>query len=203
MGNNNFLFGLLVVGAIIFTVAVRLYTRRNPKVALVKRVARTFFIKGKLKGWKILTNLTLKVSDEDEGAICHHAVVAPYGVFIVTDIVSQGKYYGTTYDDDWSCVITTRKKGEEKIKAPNYVKHNTKAIDTFRAILSAEKIYNVNVCGFIVAHKNAKIFVEDCADKIISVSKLGAEIDKIKYEKDNGTDIELLVKLLSRYSNIK
>ncbi len=190
---------LLVLLIIVFAVLVYvLYGRRNNDKAFTKAVEKLIKRKGSLKSWKVLTGLRL-VDAEGNSAVCSHAVVSPYGVFIVTDIADVGEIYGKGYDQEWSGVLQTNAASAVRTKLPNYISRNRCAISVFRQVLSAEKIYNIVVEGFVVASDKSEIYISNADEDILSVREFARVLGKIKYENDNGTDITQLTELLRKF----
>lgn len=123
-----------------------------------------------------------------------HVLLGSFGVLIVTTLDKRGFYYGNAKDRTW-----IYDNSKTRVEIPNPYLKTQKAIEVMRDLFSKNEIYSVPIEQIIVYDsyvKKSLCFVDN-AVTTIRLSKLKGYLQKEKYEKDNGVNVEKVSAFLS------
>lgn len=172
-------------------------TRRKEKRSETtkKEISRVLRTMAPLREWKVLDGVTL--SDKEGQVTADHLVIGPFGVLALTDIHRQGGYYGDLRDAEW--VISTG--GEDKpetlrMRVPSPVKNNQRFVAALRTVLTKAEVYNIQVDALCpVTQTRIEVYVTGANNLVVGVGKLRETLNRQKFQKDNGVDIDQLAAL--------
>ena len=145
---------------------------------------------GTIRRFKVINNLQL--NDSKGVVIIPHLLIGYFGILLVSTLDRRGSYFGDAKSDRW---VYDDSKFKESI--PNPYRENQLAILTMRNLLSKNKIYSVPIEQLIIYDSYAKkssCFVGSDVP-VLRLNKLKTYLQKAKFDKDNGLDIERLYNL--------
>ena len=185
---------ILVILAIAVGVVLRnKYIRKHGEVTK-KKASRVLNNYGKLRGWKVIDNAIL--GEGNDAVTVDHVVVAPFGILVCCDLFQHGKFYGELNEHEWILA-----KGEEadevKTRIPSPYYRAIAGMEQLRAMFGKAKIYNVSIEVLVPKTQKQSSFVTGSSDYLFNLKELKAQIARVKYEKDNKTNIEAIVSLIN------
>lgn len=159
----------------------------NPKVlnAQISRILNGYCM---LRGTQTVSNITLKY--EDETIHIDHMMIGTFGILLIGNLYNKGEVYGTLKDEK---LVISKNKVKKYIENP-YAKQLAHT-DFLRRYFAKAKIYKVVFESVVVYKGNQKttpIFF-DHEQKFIKPSVLKSYINKVKFEKDNGVQVQKVV----------
>ncbi|WP_312643493.1 nuclease-related domain-containing protein [Hydrogenoanaerobacterium sp.] len=182
---------MVAVWAAIALVVVLLWKRRTSVAGQYRRVTGTLKKFASIRSYKVLQDITLDCGKET--VHIDHILVGFFGLLFVNTQVENADYYGEEREEYWSVV-----KDDVKTRIKNPLNEGIAAMDAARKIFAKNNVYNIQmeqVVVFTSAFKKNVLYVKDTLP-IVNVRKLGSLLSKTRFEKDNGVDVEQLVKLL-------
>ncbi len=189
---------IIITIPVIFFFIRRAYLRKHGEVTK-KKVSKYLARRGALRSWKVFKNEEL--TDGKDTALCDHIVVNNYGVFLINDLYYSGSIYGDLENDKWIRGIGKDEETAKKTTIDNPIYINDRVLEIFRNMLAKEKIYNVQIETLVVNTQNAKVFVTKSDKRIIKYKDLNSYFEKVKFEKDNNTEIERISAMISKLNN--
>ena len=166
------------------------YFRSDRTKAKIHKLLRKL---GALRHWKVLSNV--EVTEGGDTAALDHVVVAPWGVMLFQDIHAKGCYYGKMDDDMWVCT-DGEEESTKREPAKNPGKDCQKALVILRRLFAKESIYSMQVEYFVpTTGKHVTNYVSGSQEIILNPKELRERLSRMKYDKDNGVDIEKVAAL--------
>lgn len=189
---------VLVVGG---TIAYVLYYLResvwNPAgKGAEKRTSGTLKNFALVRRFKVLSGRTLHVKGEDYPI--ENMMIGYFGILLVTTCGARGEYYGTLDGDNWSVTLN-----DKKTTFPNPFKEQEKLIAAMRTLFSANNVYKVPIENLVVLSNRSNktaLYITNSGE-ILLPRKLKGYLQKSKFEKDAGIDIEQVAALLEQNSD--
>ena len=207
MSESNFLYleiamiyiaVFVAVGVFLVTFFARKSYLKKHSISTKKKVAKYLKSHGRIRMWKVFNNVELKSGNES--VVCDHIVVNNYGVFLINDLYHGGAIWGEAENEKWLHLVGKDEETGEKEEIDNPIYLNNKALNVFRAVLAEEKIYNVQIEQLVVSTQKAtKIFVTKASDVVVPFNKLNSYFDKVKFEKDNNTEVDRISEVIGKY----
>lgn len=180
-----FLVALLAFGLVYL---LRLWYFTHKSEATRRFVTKVFRRHGALREWRVLDNVT--VGKGDAAVMVDHLVAGPFGVIIACDLHQKGNVYGEMDAENW--ILTDGEDGREKkretIPSPYY--RVRCAEQQLRTMLAANKIYNVPVEVVVPKTMKQYSYITGSDEYLLSRSDLKNRLQRSKYDKDNGIDIQ-------------
>lgn len=201
MNNGDiFFWGIMVLTAVAVVLAIyRNNVKNNHSERTKGDVGKLLRSMAPLREWKVLDNVTI-ADRKGREITADHLVIGPFGVLVLTDIHRRGGYYGELRDEEW--VISTG--GEDKpetlrMKVPSPVKNNEQFVAAFREMLTAAKVYNIQVEALCpITQSQIQVLVTGARGLVVEDGKLREVLSRQKYQTDNGVEMEKLVALLPK-----
>ncbi|MDL2232986.1 NERD domain-containing protein [Ruminococcaceae bacterium OttesenSCG-928-L11] len=148
-----------------------------------------------IRGFKVLTNVRF----EHKGRAFHieNMLIGYFGILLVHTLGGRGEYYGQMDSKSWQLV-----RDEKKQVFPNPYLEQEDAMAALRSVFSQHKVFNVPMENLIVltnkSRKTALFITND--NKIFFPGKLKPYLDKTKFEKDAGIDIQKVTQIIEALS---
>ena len=154
-----------------------------------RATARTLGRFAFLRRFKVLSNVNL-----GDGLVAENILVGYFGVLLVSTLGAKGDYYGTLSGEQWSVVLN-----DKKSQFQNPVLLMQRQSVAIRALLSRKKLYNIPIeCIVYISSKSSKTTVSITNNgEILMPGKLSGYLDKTKFEKDLGLDVDKIVKSIT------
>ncbi len=188
---------LIIMGVVLLTPSVLLtvyyFTRVRKKRPSYygKKTSAILRQYGTIRRFKVIDHLQL--NDDKEIVVIPHLLIGYFGILLVSTLDRRGSYFGDAKSAKW---VYDDSKFKENI--PNPYQENQQAILKIRSLLSKNKIYNVPIEQLIIYDSYAKkssCFVGSDVP-VLRLSKLKGFLQKAKFDKDNGLDVEKIYNLL-------
>lgn len=157
---------------------------------------RIFRSHGRLKQFVTLENVQLL------DAVADQVYIGYFGVILACDLHNQGNIYGDHLLKEWSAVIET-KNSTDKQSFPSPLLAVQKCETNFRKMLADNKIYNVPIQTMVIKTQNQQLNMASNQNIVFSTKELKSELERVKYDKDNGVDITKIKTLLEQTSEGK
>lgn len=159
----------------------------NPKIlgTKISRILKGYCM---LRGTQTLSDITLKY--EDETIHIEQMLIGTFGILLIGNLYSKGEIYGSLKDEK---LVVTKNKQKKYIENP-YAKQLTHT-EFLRRYFAKAKIYKVvfeSVVVYTGNQKNTPIFF-DHEEKFMKPSVLKTYINKVKFEKDSGVQVQKVV----------
>lgn len=187
-----------VVVLLVLTVAVGIalrvrYIHKHGEVTK-KRASKVFKNYGKLRGWKVIDNVIL--GEGDRAVTVDHLVVAPFGILVCCDLYQHGKFYGELNEREW--ILAKGEESEEvktRILSPYYTA--IAGVEQLRTMLAKAKIYSTSVEVIVPKTQKQSTFITGSLEYLFNLKELKRELTRVKYDKNNNTDINRIVALIN------
>ena len=149
-------------------------------VSAPRATARTLRNFAFLRRFKVLSNI------EAGDVMIENMLVGYFGILLVRTLGAKGDYYGTLSGEQWSVVL-----GNNKTRFDNPVLSLTRQEAALRTLLSQKKLYNIPIERMVyISNKSSKTTVSITNNgEILMPGKLAGYLDKTKFEKDLGLDV--------------
>lgn len=181
----------VAVWVIIALIVLILWKRSSSAEGQKRRAAGVLKKFAAIRSYKVLQDITLDCGKET--VHIDHILVGFFGLLFVNVEVENADYYGDETGEQWSVV-----KNDVKTYINNPLKEGIAAMDATRKIFAKNNIYNIQmeqVVVFTSAFKKNTLYIKDTLP-VVNVRKLSSLLSKTRFEKDNGVDVERLVKLI-------
>lgn len=199
MINQDFMV-LYWIGTGIFFVCLMAYLIR--KVYILKHseytkkaAAKVFRMHGGIRGWKVLTGVTL-----GEGAaavVADQIVIGPFGVVVACDLHQKGNVYGELDAEVW--VVGVGEEGKEKKTRIVSPYHQAQlCVEQLRSLFAKNKIYSVPVEIMVPKTQKQGCYITGSGQYLMGTRELKSQLEKGRFEKDNGVNVELIAALFNR-----
>jgi len=142
-----------------------------------------------LRRFKVLSNANL-----GDGLVAENMLIGYFGILLIQTLGAKGDYYGTLSGEQWSVVLN-----DKKTQFQNPVLQMQRQSVALRTLLSQKKLYNIPIeCIAYISNKSSKTTVSITNNgEILMPGKLPGYLDKTKFEKDLGLDIDQIVKAIT------
>lgn len=195
---------LQAVLSVLLAVAIFVYvivSGRRAKHGVLRSTTKTLSRYAGLRKYKTLSDLY--VAHDGKTVYLENMLVGPFGILLLTTFESSGSYYGTVDAATW-----LRKDSDQSTRGtniPNPLKEQEEAMLLLRSLFSKNKIYNVpieNHLCFPAQSKNVNVYVTNSGE-ILMPGKLGALLQRERFEYDNGVDAAQICELILRHQTDK
>ena len=185
--------GLTAVALVFLLILWMIRRSTNPKVCR-KKVVGILKRYAAIRQFRVLTDLDLEL----DGRTAHfdQVLIGFYGISFFTCLPESAAYYGQQRDEKWSRVDADGKK----TYLPNPLIAGEQGIDTVRRIFAKNNVYNIQMEHLVVfagARKKTEVYVK-ASVPTLKRKELKQLLDKVKYQKDNSVDVEMLAGLLEK-----
>ncbi|MCL2034007.1 MAG: NERD domain-containing protein [Oscillospiraceae bacterium] len=142
-----------------------------------------------LRRFKVLSNVNL-----GDGLAAENILIGYFGILLIHTLGAKGNYYGTLSGEQWSVVLN-----DKRTHLQNPVLLMQRQSAAIRTLLSKKKLYNIPIeCIVYISNKSSKTTVSITNNgEILMPGKLSGYLDKTKFEKDLGLDIDQIVKSIT------
>ncbi|MEG2852239.1 MAG: hypothetical protein RR879_05225, partial [Hydrogenoanaerobacterium sp.] len=123
-----------------------------------------------------------------------YIMVGFFGLLLVNAEVQNADYYGGEKDEQWAFV-----KKDVKTRFDNPLKEGETAMELLRSSFAKNDIYSIQmeqIVVFTASFRKTALYVKDTLP-VVKVRKLGAFLDKTRFEKDNDVDVEKLCEIIN------
>lgn len=182
---------VVALWVIIALIVLILWKRSSSAEGQKRRAAGALKKFAAIRSYKVLQDITLDCGKET--VHIDHILVGFFGLLFVNVEVENADYYGDETGEQWSVV-----KNDVKTYINNPLNEGIAAMDATRKIFAKNNIYNIQmeqVVVFTSAFKKNTLYIKDTLP-VVNVRKLSSLLSKTRFEKDNGVDVERLVKLI-------
>jgi len=141
-----------------------------------------------LRRFKVLSGI--KTGDLE----IENMLIGYFGILLVQTLGAKGDYYGTLSGGQWSVVFN-----DKKTQFDNPVLLLKRQEAALRTLLSQKKLYNIPIeCIVYISNKSSKTTVSITNNgEILMPGKLAGYLDKTKFEKDLGLDVDKIAKAVT------
>lgn len=146
---------------------------------------------GAIRRFRVLSNVGYTY--KNKVYTVENMLIGYFGILFVHTLGGRGEYYGQIDGKTWQRVLD-----EKKTTFPNPYLEQQEAIAALRAIFSQNKVFNIpmeNIIYLTNRSKKTKLFITNDS-QIFLPKKLAPYLDKTKFDKDIGLDINKLVELI-------
>ncbi|MEG2295421.1 MAG: nuclease-related domain-containing protein [Oscillospiraceae bacterium] len=159
----------------------------NPKAlnGAVSRILRGYCV---LRDTQVVSNVNLQY--QNQTIHIDHMMIGAFGILLIGNLYSKGEVYGSLTDKK---LVVSKDKVKKYIENP-YAKQ-LEHTEFLRNYFAKSKIYRVIFESIVVYtgnEKNTPIFF-DHEQKIVRLSALKAYINKVKFEKNNGVEVQKVI----------
>lgn len=189
------MLGLIITCAVallcVIVISALVKRQRNIKsgIAGEKKVAKKLKRFAVSRGFKLINGIYLPLYDKTTQI--DHILIGYFGVIVVETKNYKGSVYGDLKAKKWMHVV-----GDDRNDFYNPIMQNQGHIDCIRNIFSKNDIYNVKIDNLVVfANKKTELYIPKC-DNVIKINKLNKFLHQVKYEADNGIDIDKIYNTL-------
>ncbi|MEG0017824.1 MAG: nuclease-related domain-containing protein [Hydrogenoanaerobacterium sp.] len=145
-----------------------------------------------IRSYKVLADVTL--TDGTKKVHLDYIMVGFFGLLLVNAEVQNADYYGGEKDEQWAFV-----KKDVKTRFDNPLKEGETAMELLRSSFAKNDIYSIQmeqIVVFTASFRKTALYVKDTLP-VVKVRKLGAFLDKTRFEKDNDVDVEKLCEIIN------
>jgi hypothetical protein len=140
-----------------------------------------------LNSYKTLSDITLEL----DGKRCHidHMLIGLFGVMLLQTMERSGDYYGDAKGQTWSVAADSY----SKVTVPNPLLQLAEQEAFLRRIFAKREVYRVVVYHTVVfEHVGRKhaVNISGRPDNLVRRPELTSYLNKAKFDKDTGIDIE-------------
>lgn len=146
-----------------------------------------------ITGYKTLNDITLEL----EGQRCHidHLLIGLFGVMLLKTMERSGDYYGDARGANWS--VASDQYSKQSV--PNPLLQMAEQEAFLRRIFAKREIYRVTVYQTVVFERIGRkhgINISGRPDNLVRRRELTGYLNKAKFDKDTGIDIERVYQTL-------
>lgn len=187
--------GLTAVALVFLLILWMIRRSTNPKVCR-KKVVGILKRYAAIRQFRVLTDLDLEL----DGRTAHfdQVLIGFYGISFFTCLPESAAYYGQQRDEKWSRVDADGKKTYLPNPADCRGAGDRYGTPYFRE----NNVYNIQMEHLVVfagARKKTEVYVK-ASVPTLKRKELKQLLDKVKYQKDNSVDVEMLAGLLEKYA---
>lgn len=191
---NGWQMGLIVGGATIAVLALAItlwVLYRGSVKGGMNRVTNRLRQFASIRSYKVLTDVTLPYGKQNVHV--DNILVGFFGLLFINTKAENADFYGEERDEQWVMV-----KKEVKSRFPNPLNQGINTMDAVRKIFASNNVYNISMEQLVVftaSFRKTTLNIKETLP-ILNVRKLGSHLNRTRFEKDNGVDVDLLVKLI-------
>ena len=178
---------LLVVLVVIF----RSVRRSKFSSRTKKEVAGLLRKHGLLRQWKVYHDVSV-----GEDCPVDHLVIGPFGIIIACDLYRKGSYYGDLEKEEWLLAEGNEEETAQKSRIVSPLYQARKAEARVRELLGKNRIYNTPIDVFVPLTQDQPAFITGGSGILLRRKELKDTLDRVRYDKDNGVDMEAVAKAL-------
>jgi uncharacterized protein YhhL (DUF1145 family) len=144
-----------------------------------------------IRRFQVLSDVT--VEKKGKTARIENLMIGFFGVLMVHTLGARGEYYGTLDGDQWYVVLD-----QKRTAFPNPVTEQEKAEAVLRSIFADNKLYSIPIEHIVYISSKSKktgLFITNSGE-ILTPGKLWDYLNKTKFEKDIGLDVEKVAKAI-------
>lgn len=145
-----------------------------------------------IRRFKVLSDVRLEV--DGKTATIENMLIGFFGVLLVHTLGARGEYYGTMDGESWHVDLNGK-----RTTFPNPVQEQKRAEALLRGIFAANKLYKIPVEHILYLTSRSRktgLFITH-GGEILMPGKLGGYLDKTRFEKDIGLDVEAVAKAIA------
>lgn len=194
---------VIIIAAVVALAIAALIIRKavlNKKgVYLAGQVTSKLKSYSSLRQYKVLTGVRLPYRDGVKEL--SHVLIGIFGVIVVDAHPLSGELYGTADDKKW---VLVHKNGKKE-QLPNLALDLQEKVDAVRQAFAAQGIYKVSIDSINVVQNSEKKLALYVASSLplIRLKRLGAFLNKSKYDTDADVDMNKLAGILRSSSQDK
>lgn len=199
MGNKEIMtIYWIVVGVFFVCLAAffirKLYRMKHSEITR-KAATKAFRLHGGIRGWKVLEDVTL--GEGGAAVAIDQLVIGPFGVIVACDLHQKGNVYGELEGEEW--IVGVGEEGQErKTRIPSPYRQAQRAVEQLRVLFAANKVYSVPVEILVPKTQKQGCYITGGGQYILGAKELKALLEKSRFEKDNGVNVEVIAALLHR-----
>lgn len=194
------IFAGIFIACILFSLALYLYRSSFFRKGEYGKhfVSKTLKRHASPRGMTVLSDVSL--NNGSETVHFDHVLIGYFGVLFIQSIQGAGAFWGDGKQDTWAF---SDEKSKTKLLFKNPFEEMTAKLNVFRSVLAQNKQYKVPVESAVVivtlgdAPRMYLSNIKD-GDTILLDSQLSAFLRDERFEKDNGVDVEAVVKLFQK-----
>jgi len=170
---------ILAVAAVYLLIHIRRLPASRTTLGRVKR--KLVSLCSSNSAFKQLTDV--KITLGDKSLYVGHLFFTPWGITVIEDLQAPGNYYGELNSEQLVVSTSSDKGPGKRYYVNNPASECVNAVKLLRELLTANKIYNVQLDYYVVKGHKAEVFVPDSKDTFLTVKELGRQLDSAKYKK--------------------
>lgn len=187
------ILGVFFVCIMVFFIH-KIYVMKHSEVTR-RAAAKVFRMHGGIRGWKVLSDVTL--GEGDEAVTADHVAIGSFGVIVACDLHQKGKVYGDANSGEW--VVVTGDEGREvKVRIQSPYHRGGLFVEQLRREFAKHKIYSVPVELMVPKTRKQECYITGVSQYVFDLRELKAQLEKTRFEKDNGVSIEAVAAIFKR-----
>lgn len=160
-----------------------------------KRATKVFRLHGGIRGWKTFENVIL--GEGGDGVAADQLVIGPFGIIVACDLHQKGSIYGELDAKEW--IVSVGEEGREtKTRIPSPYHQAQLCVEQLRSLLAKNKVYSVPVEILVPKTQKQGCYITGSGQHLLGTKELKAQLEKTRFEKDNGVNVELIAALFDR-----
>ncbi|MEG0541163.1 MAG: nuclease-related domain-containing protein [Angelakisella sp.] len=186
------LTAIFFIGVISFFLR-RIYLAKHSEKTK-SNATKVFRRHGAIRNWKVLTDVTLGVGDQ--AITADQLVIGPFGVIVACDLHQKGNVYGDLTAPEW-ILATGEDANEKKTRIVSPYHTAEQGVEQLRSMFAKAKIYSVPVELMVPKTQKQGSYITGSSQYLFSCKELKTQLEKSRFEKDNGVDIEAVAALFN------
>ena len=194
--DNNVMMGYYISLALLLIlagvmIAMLFYKKKHSEITK-KTATKAFKRSGVLKGFKSLCDV-----DFGDGVVADQVIVGPFGVILACDLHQNGKIYGDLEGKEWIVAVGEDGKATKtRIASPLHMVRQCEK--ELRKKLAIAKIYSVPIETMVVKTQKQACYITASAGHMYSIKEVKEQLARVKYEKNNNVNVDVIIELLAK-----
>lgn len=155
--------------------------------------AKVFRLHGGIRDWKTISDVTL--GEGADAVVADQLVIGPFGVIVACDLYQKGNVYGDLTAAEW-IIAQGEEADEKKYRIPSPYHQAQLFVEQLRRVFAENKIYSVPVEIMIPKTQKQGSYITGSSQYLFDMRELKAQLEKARFDKDNGVDVEACAALL-------